>query len=261
MAYEKHLYAVIYPKATLIASHYTPEQFTEHYISGSSRYYSGKLIFLELDTAFRNPWFDIDKGYEGLKPHTDGRPKATKFISSYRVLEHISFDAMKSLYITTPDGACLELKSTPNAIPDENTHIRVYAEIDPLGMMVLTREKFTDYGKYITNPENPKSAPIVCYTQIGFDADKFLKKFSSDPLISSPLPGVHPAKLRDAIDDLQNRSWKRTKGLSLENLLYKIPWAMIQNGFMFASQEGSHFYKMPDSEEIESQNLRFWRNM
>jgi len=137
MEYEKHLYAVIYPKATLIASHYSPEQFTEHYISGSIRYYSGKLVFQELYTNFRNEWFKIDKGFEELKPHTDGRPKATKFICSYRLLEHISFEA--------------------------------------------------------------------------------------NPLHLSPIPGIHPAKLRDAIKDLRKRTWKRTKGLNLENILYKTP--------------------------------------
>lgn len=261
MAYEKHLYAVLYPKGTLIASHYSPEQFTEHYISGSSRYYSGKLIFLEMDKDFRDPWFNIEKIYEGLTPHSDGRPKATKFISSYRVLEHLSFESMKGLYITTPDGACLELKSIPRETPDERNHIRIYSEIAPLGMMVLSRESFYDFGKHITNPENPKSAPKVCYTQLQFDAEAFLDEFSSNPLMSSSIPGIHPAKLRDAIEDLQARTWKRTKGLSLENLLYKIPWRMIRHGFMIASQDDFRYYRMPGIDEIEAQNLRFWRNM
>ena len=261
MNFEKHLYAVIYPKATLIASHYSPEQFTEHYISGSSRYYSGKLVFLELDREFRNPWFNIDKGFEELVPHSDGRPKATKFICSYRVLEHISFDAMKGLYITTPDGACLELERKERDVPYESDHIRIYAEIDPLGMMVLARESFYDFGMHITNPENPKSAPKVCYTQLQFDAESFLEEFSENPLMTTSIPGIHPAKLRDAIIDLQTRTWKRTKGLSLENILYKIPWGMIRHGFMFASQDDFRFYKMPEMDEIEASNLRFWRNM
>jgi hypothetical protein len=261
MKYENHLYAIIYPKSALVASHYLPEQFAEHYISGSSRYYEGKLVFLELDTTFRNPWFDIEKGFKELIPHTDGRPKATRFISCYRILEHISFEAMKNLYLTTPDGACLELRQTQHELPDECSHIRIYSEIDPLGMMVLSRESYFDFGKYITDPENPKSAPQVCYTQLHFDAESFLSDFSSNPLIPSSIPGVHPAKLRNAINDLQKRTWKRTKGLNLENLLYKIPWSLIRHGFMFASQDDYRFYKMPDTDEIEIQNLRFWRNM
>lgn len=261
MTYTNHLYTIVYPNTALVASHYSPEQFAEHYISGSSRHYTGKLVFLELDPNFRDPWFDIDGGYKNMKPHSDGRPKATRFIKSYRVLEHLSFKAMRNLYITTPDGSCLELQQSPRSLPDERSHIRLYAEINPLGMMVLARESFYEFGKHITDPENPKSAPVVCYTQLNFDADRFLNDFHSNPLAAALVPGIHPSKMRDSIHDLRNREWKRTKGLNLENHFNSIPWKMIRHGFMFSRQNEFMFYRMPDSDEIERLNLRFWRNM
>jgi len=261
MTYENHLYAIVYPDTALVASHYSPEQFAEHYTSGSTRYYAGKLVFLEIDPEFRNPWFDIDRAFGDIKPHSDGRPKATKFIKCYRILEHLSFEAMKNLYITTPDGSCLELESTERTLPDDRDHIRIYGEINPLRMLVLARENFYEFGMHITDPENPKSAPMVCYTQLQFDADRFLEDFASNPLNPSSVPGVHPAKLRDAIGDLRSRNWKRTKGLNLENQFNQIPYSMIRHGFMFASHKDSRFYRMPSAEEIEVRNFRFWRNM
>jgi hypothetical protein len=94
MAYEKHLYMILHPNYSLIASQLEPEHFLKHYVQGSTRYFEGRLIFVEIDPNFRNPFFDIDAAFAELKPHEDGRPKATKFIKSYRVMEHIDFEAI-----------------------------------------------------------------------------------------------------------------------------------------------------------------------
>ena len=91
MSYENHLYQILSPNQALVASQLSPEQFAKHFTVGSVRYYEGKVIFAELDTEFRNPYFNIEQGLAGLVPHDDGRPKATKYISTYRTLEHLDF--------------------------------------------------------------------------------------------------------------------------------------------------------------------------
>jgi len=103
MEYKKRLYQILYPNNSLVASQLNPEQFGKHYQVGTSRHYVGKVIFAEVDADFRSDFFNIEEGFADVVPHTDGRPKATKFICSYRVLEHIDLDALKNLYLVTPN--------------------------------------------------------------------------------------------------------------------------------------------------------------
>ncbi|MBN2652717.1 MAG: hypothetical protein JXR63_10050 [Spirochaetales bacterium] len=262
MSYEKHLYAIVYPSEALIASQYNPAQFAQHYIAGSTRYYDGKVLFFEVDTSYRNDYFDIQSGLDALVPHSDGRPKATKFVKTYRVLEHIALGAMKNLYLTNPDGSCLELQEDNGEIATREKNIlRIFAEIDPLSMLVLTRLNYVDFGKYITAAENPKSCPTLCYTQLEFDSDSFLEEFEKNSVMPAPIPCVHPSKLRNAIFELLSKPEKTTKGLSLDSNFNKIAYKTIRHGFMFASAEGTKFYRMPSNKEIEDKNFRFWKAM
>lgn len=262
MENEQYLYLVVHPAPTLIASQYKPEQFALHYISGSTRYYDGKVLFCEIDTQFRNPWFDIDAGLAALKPHPDGRPKATRFIKSYRVIEHIDFDSIKDFYITNPDGSSLRLEREETALQTrEQGIVRVYAEINPLSMLVLSRANCIDFGNYITDGDHTKSAPKVCFTQLEFDADEFLQEFEFNSLIQPPLPGIHPSKLRDAVYELVENPEKNTKGISLDSNFNKIPYKMIRHGFMFAGEGKTLLFKMPSMQEIEKNHVRFWRGM
>src|SRR6266542_745933 len=104
MNYENHLYMILHPNAALVGSQLNPGDFAKHFITGSSKYFSGKLIFAEIDANYRHPYFKIDKMLESLVPHEDGRPKSTKYVCTYRVLEHIDFDKIKKLYLSTPEG-------------------------------------------------------------------------------------------------------------------------------------------------------------
>ena len=262
MSYATHLYAILYPNSALVASQLTPEQFSKHYISGSNRYYDGKMIFVEIDSSFRNPYFRIDETLEDVIPHEDGRPKATKFVCSYRVLEHLDPEKILKLYLTTAEGHCLELApSEYEEAPKDHRRLRIYAEIVPLRMLALARHSFKEFGEYITDPMNPKGAPALFYTQLDLEVDEFLIEFGNNPMMISPIPGLHPSKLRDAILELRQVVTKPLKGISLHSSLEKLSYRLIQNGFMFSTGEKSLFFPMPDSREIENRNYKFWRNM
>ena len=130
--HEKHLYMIVFPINALVASQLNPQQFAEHYTVGSAKHYKGKVIFAEVDVDYRNPYFDIDH-YLGLTvPHPDGRPKKTKFISSYAVLEHVELSALKNLYLVTSNGKCLGLTAQPYTAVNEPGLVRIYQEITPL---------------------------------------------------------------------------------------------------------------------------------
>lgn len=259
--YVNHLYMICHPNPALVASQYAPDKFSRHYSAGSTRYYDGKVIFAELDIKFRDPYFDIDKGLEGLVPHEDGRPKATKFISTYRVLEHVDFNSIKKLYLSNPDGSCYGLESAEYDKTHSPDFLRVFAEITPLKMLVLSSYDFSQYGKWLASPENTKGAPRVLYTQFDLTIADFLEDFEANPLMPPPLPSLHPSKLRDAIFELQRETGKFTKGLSLSISFSKKSYRLIRHGFMFASKDQELFFPMPDLGTIEKENYKFFRSM
>lgn len=262
MEYAKHLYLILYPNPSLVASQYNPQQFARHYISGSTRYYDGKVIFAEVDINYRHPHFAIDEGLEQLVPHEDGRPKATKFISIYRVLEHIDFDAIQRLYLTSPEAAILELEpATEDVKTREPGILRIFAEITPLRMLVLTKLDIIEFGKSITIKNDMRSVPALFYTQLEFDTDSFIRDFEGNPLMHPPIPGLHPSKLRDAIFELKVAHNKTSKGLALDSSFDKIPYRFIRHGFMFSAGDKYKFFQMPPNREIEEANYKFWKSM
>jgi hypothetical protein len=261
MAFENHLYMILFPNTALVGSQLPPLEFGKHFISGSSKYYSGKLIFAEIDAGFRHTYFKIDEMLADLVPHEDGRPKSTKYVSTYRVLEHIDYDAIRRLYITTPEGYTLELAPGPYEARHQPGLIRVFGEISPVSMMVLSDYNFMEFSKSITNPDSFVGAPKLFYTQIDLEIGEFLREIESNPLMPPPIPDVHPAVLRKSILELQRYKDKHTKGLSLANPLGKISFRNLRHGFMFASQAQNKFFPLPASEEIEKLNYKFWKFM
>jgi len=261
MSNTNHLYMTLHPNCSLIGSQYSPEEFAVHYMSGSTRHYNGKVIFAEIDLDYRHEYFDIGRGIEGLVPHEDGRPKATKFISTYRVLEHIDFNAIKRLYLTTPSAIVLGLDTAPYDVKHSPGFIRLFAEVTPMRMLVLSPLSFPEFGAAITDSRNPKGAPKLFYTQIELDIDVFMAEFERNPFLQTPIPSVHPSKLRDAVLEIRELENKKTKGLSLDSNLNMMSYRDVRHGFMFASHEEYKFFRMPSVDEIEDTNYRFAREM
>jgi len=260
MNYENRLYMVLYPNTALIASQYDPEMFARHYTSGSSRHYSGKVIFAEIDAGYRNDFFNIEKILGVLTPHSDGRPKATKFIASYRVLEHIDFPAIGKLYISTEEGHCIALERGEHDSKGEEA-IRVYAEIAPMRMLVMSKYNPADFGAYITDPGNRKSAPKQFYTQLDIDILEFIEEFEKNPFKPSPITSLHPSTIRDAFLELMSYPNKNSKGLALDSNMDTISYRLLKHGFSFSSKDESIFYPLPSHGAIEVRNLKFWRTM
>lgn len=261
MANDKHLYMILFPNTALVGSQLAPQDFGKHFISGSSKYYAGKLIFAELDIGYRHPYFKIDAMLADLHPHEDGRPKSTKYVSTYRVLEHVDYDAIRNLYITTPEGYTLELVAGPYEAKHQSGLIRVFGEITPVSMMVLSDYNFLEFSRHITDPDSFVGAPKMFYTQIELEIEEFLAQIEANPLLQPPIPDVHPAVLQKSILEMRKFKDKHTKGLSLSNPLGKISFKNLRHGFMFASQDKNKFFPLPSLAEIEKTNYRFWKFM
>ena len=260
MNYENRMYMILYPNSALIASQYDPEMFARHYTSGSSRHYSGKVIFTEVDVDYRNDFLDIESILKDLEPHKDGRPKATKFIASYRVLEHVELSAIGRLYISTEEGHCIGI-DRGGCKEHEDGFIRVYAEIAPMHMLVMSRLTPLNFGRYITDPNNRKSAPSQFYTQLDINLVEFLEEFEKNPFKPSPIPSMHPSTIRDGFHELMSHPNKKTKGMALDSSMDNISYRLLRNGFTFAARGECLFYPIPTHGEIEAANFKFWRTM
>lgn len=261
MSFANHLYLILHPNHSLIASQLEPASFIMHYVQGPTRYFEGKLIFAEIDPAFRSAYFDIDGAYAGLIPHPDGSPKATKFIKSYRVLEHIDFDAIGKLYVCNSVGDFVVLEAEdydPRLEPDE---MHIILEINPVKFIVLTKYNFLDFARFITDPQNPKGAPKVFYAQLEFSVDEFMRDFEENPFIRSYVPGIHPARLHNAILEVRNTPGKKVKGISLDCPVDRISYKVLRQGFMFASQGKNRFYPLLPIDLVEEKYYRFWKSM
>jgi hypothetical protein len=263
MAEERHLYLVAHPTHSLVASQLAPEQFVRHFIRESSRYFEGKLLFVEIDPAFRHPYFDIDGAYAGLVPHEDGRPKATKFVASYRVLEHLDLAAMGKLYLCDEYGGFVVLESAPSDAepPRGGEELRVIIEIDPVKFIILTRLGLGEYSRYATDPSNAKGAPRVLYTELDLSVDDFMREAEESPYVSSFFPGLHPERLRATILELRKSPSKFVKGIALSSSFDRMSYKLLRNGFVFASREGIKFYPLLGLDEVEKRHYKFWKNM
>lgn len=261
MDYINRLYLILHPNAALIASQYDYQQFAKHYTQGSSKHYNGKVVFAEIDPDYRNDYFRIEEALREVHPHSDGRPKATKFISTYRALEHVEIPAIQRLYLATQEGYAIALDAGAWEDPYDKTFVRIYTEIAPMRMLVLSNYSFVDFGRYITNPENYKYAPAQLYAQVDLNIVEFLEEFEHNPFRLPPISSIHPSVLRDSFYELKSKRDKHTKGLCLNASLDQLSYKLIRHGFMFARGEEYEFFPMPPLNTIEEKHYKFWRTM
>lgn len=258
--YEQFLYVITWPNYALVASNLPPEEFGRHYTIGSSRYFHGHVIFAEIDNTYRHPYLEIDKYLEDVKPNQAGTPKRTKFICTYRVLEHIELSAFKSLYVTTTTGKVLRIDSAPYNREHQKGFVRTFQEVCPLNAVVLTYMSPPEFGKYITDPDQPKGAPKVMFTQVEFDIDDFLVRIEADPFHHSPIPNVHPHKLRQQILEVRANPNKRLKGISLDSALSRMSVLRLRTGFWIAHREELLYYPIPDHTTLKRDHYEWYRS-
>lgn len=251
----------MWPNKALVASMLEPKDFGIHYAIGSSRYYHGIIVFAEIDPAYRHDYFPIDRMMDEVKPKIDGSPKRTKFVSCYRVLEHLDFSAFGDLYVTSVEGKSLCLKKAPYEKQHDSGYLRTFQEVTPLTSIVLSHMTPPEFGNYITDPEQPKGAPKVMFSQIDLDIDAFLRMLEANPFHDSPIPNIHPTKLRDQIMAIKGHPEKRVKGISLDSIFGRVSFTRYRTGFWFASQDELLFYPVPNEEELRTTHYDWFRSL
>ncbi len=261
LPYEQHLYAIMWPNHALVASNLGPDDFGKHYTIGSSRYFHGQVVFAEIDSEFRDDYFEIDRYMAEVVPKPDGSPKRTKFISTYRVLEHLELSAFRNLYITSVEGKVLTLKQAEYKRQHGPGFIRTFQEICPLNAIVLSYMTPPEFGAFITDPHQAKSAPKVLFTQIDLDIEEYLSTLESNPFHSSPIPNVHPQKLRDQILELRGNPGKKIKGISLDSAFGRMSFLSLRSGFWITAADEMLYWPIPDHDALERDHFEWLRSL
>jgi hypothetical protein len=258
--YQKHLYLILFPNEALVASQLTPEEFGLHYSIGSPRHFTGKVIFVEIDINYRNEYFRLDEYLKITESAQPGRPKRTKFVKSYRVLEHIDFSALQKLYLVTTDGGVLGLEQDKQRPPHgDPNRVRLYQEICPLRVLVASNMAPRTFGHWITSETWSKGAPKIFFTQYDIDMDEALNSVHAFNM--GPLPNVNPTNLPTALRELKEDPTKKTKTVSLNPNLDYMSYKAFKPGFWFASESNTVFYRMPSLEELHEKYNAWWRRL
>ncbi|MCK5077229.1 MAG: hypothetical protein KAR38_12685 [Calditrichia bacterium] len=256
--FQKHLYMVLYPNEALIASELSPAEFGMHYAVGSPRHFIGKTVFAEIDIDFRDEYFHIDDMLKETKSNIPGEPKKTKFISSYRVLEHMDLKAIQKLHLVTVDGQVLDIAPQKEYKTEyEDDRIRIYQEICPIHLLVGANLTPPEFGNYVVNEYTSKGAPKLFFTKMNID----VKHIINENIIVSPITNINPGHLKDCFQELKNKPDKKTKTISLASSFYNMSYAKIKQGFWIVEEDNFLFFPFPSPEELEEKNYDFYRSV
>lgn len=248
-----YLYLSLTPEA-LIASMLSPKDFGDYLAVGSHKRTRGQALFFELDLEQMNGDFPFQLMEERLKPHEDGKPKRSVYLSIYRVLEKTPLAAFKELYLTTEEGKVLRLqKGTYEKGLEMPLHL--YQQLCPATPRVASRLSPQEIINFMTRPENPIAFPKMVFVELQLD-DLAHNPFSAP---SRNLPYQNINHLRDCLIELANQSEKPTKTVIRffkGDLLYRT----IKHGIFVGDEAEVLFYPFPSIEDLHMKYFDWWKS-
>ncbi len=247
------LYLSLIPEA-LICSMLEPEAFGIYYSTGSRKKAREQAMFFEVDPTFRSDYFRVEQAISRCVPHEDGSPKASIYISVYRVLEHVPLSRLLKLYLTTQDGRSLVLSPT-RELPEDSGTLHLYQEIAPVHPLVassLGPKAF--YELIVKNPVSLLSLPAVCFVELRLD------ELADDPERGAvrDLPYGNIDHLRQCLIELKDK-YVHTKMVNRIQPA-RFPYRTIKNGVFIGNEQELIYFPMPSTEELKAQHYAWWRS-
>jgi len=249
-----HLYLSLIPEA-LIVSMLPPEAFGAYYAVGTQKKAREQAIFFELDPNFRHDYFRIEEGIRRCVPHEDGSPKRSIYVSVYRVLEHISLDAIQKLYLVTQDGRALGLEPRAECPPDTNG-LHLYQEIAPVQPLVASTLGPREFYKLIVKtPISLLSLPAVCFVELR------LGELAMNPEHGAvrDLPYSDIGHLRECLVELKTKTVHTKMVNRIQGA--RFPYRMIKNGLFVGNEQQLICFPMPPPEELRAKHYQWWRSI
>lgn len=250
---EKYFYLTMTPEA-LIASMLPPVDFGNYLATGTKKRARGQAVFFQIDESKIQNLIPQKYIHENCVMQQGNRPKSTVYVSIYRVLEQIPFEAFMDLYLTTDDGRVLKLCKSEYR-HERNMEMRLYQELCPVTPRVASTMAPDEFLNLLTNPVNQVNVPklVFCDLQLG--------ELAIDPVNGSAhdLPYPNVEHIRDCLNILRNEEGKSSKTVTRffqGDLLYRT----IKSGFFVGNIEKLLFYKFPSQKEIEDKHYAWWRS-
>jgi hypothetical protein len=247
-----HLYMLCYRSEALVASQLEPEAFGRYMAVGTQKNVRGNALFFEIDPSLKSDYFRLDNLSQRCIPHVDGSPKRSKYISVYRVLEHLPLSVFGKLHLATADGRVIALDSSPYEKDVEAPGPNLYEELCPINPLVVSALPPVAFLKFLTDPSNPVSVPRLFFVDMLIDRDE-------NGMLAGFLPYPDPLHILDCIRDLEHGGGKLTKTVSRSPRLHGF-FRTIRRGFFLGDQTGFRFYRFPDRRTLEVDYAKWWRS-
>lgn len=247
-----HFYMLCYRYEALVASHLDPDAFGRYMATGTLKHTRGNALFFEIDRRLRSPYFRLDDIAERCVPHEDGSPKRSKYISIYRVMEHISLEHYKTLYLGTADGRVMGIEPSSFTEDQVDHHVHLYHELCPVSPLVVSALSPTRFANFMTSPGNPVHVPRLFFADLLADRDE-------SGCLAGYLPYQDRAHILDCIAEIERGAEKRTKTAS-RNPVHHGFFRTIRRGFFVGDQTGVKFYRFPDRRVLEVDHAKWWRS-
>ncbi|HLP15743.1 MAG TPA: hypothetical protein VK470_05760 [Bacteroidota bacterium] len=247
-----HYYMLCFRFEALVASHLPPEDFGPYMAVGTQKNTQGNVLFFEVDPTLTSTFFPLEKVRATCVPHRDGSPKRSKYISTYRVLEHLDPSVLGTLYLTTADGRILGLESGEYDNSNETPGPNLFQELCPVSPMVVSSLSPRAFARFMTDPVNPVSVPRLFFTDMELERDTLGH-------LSGNLPYENPDHIIDCIRELGADTNKQTKTVARAPHLHGF-FRTIRRGFYIGDQKMMKFYPFPDQEELEVRHHEWWHS-
>ncbi len=248
-----HLYVLCYRFEALVASQLEPEAFGRYMAVGTRKNTKGNVLFFEIDSTLENDYFRIHDLAQLCRPHADGSPKRSKYLSIYRVLEHLRPSEFGRLYLVTADGRVLALQPTPYDSNHEEEGPSLYQELCPVSPMVVSKLPPAKFVRFMTDPGNPLHLPRLLFADLLIERDE-------SGMLAGYLPYDDPRHLVDCINEVEAGDHeKQTKTVSRTPVIHGF-FRTIRRGFFLGDACEVKFYPIPERRVLEIAHSKWWRS-
>ena len=250
----KFIYLTCNPEA-LVASMLPPEGFGLYLSTGTKKRNKGQAIFFEVDLSLIENVIDMESLNKRCVPKPDGSPKSSVYLSVYKVLETIPLAALKSLYLTTDHGCCLELKKAAyDKVNEPQNALHLYQELCPVNPLVASSLPPSVFLKRLTDRSIPVVLPKLFFVELK------LGELATNPLAGSAehLPYPNIGHLRDCLEIIKGEYEKHMKTVH-RIFAGEILYRTIDTGFYVGAKDDIIFYPYPRMAELEKINYNFFR--
>jgi hypothetical protein len=247
-----HLYLTCSRTEALIASHLEPADFGTYMAVGTQKLTMGQLMFFEINPDLRSDYFDLARARNECVPHSNGRPKASLYVSIYRAMEYIGLPDYGTLHLVTRDGRVLGIAPQEYSGANETPEARLYQELCPVSPLIVSSLPPSAFCRFITDPQNAIHVPRIFFADLRVDRDRAGR-------LAGTLPYIHPKHIESCIQELESGKGKKIKTVDREHSM-DLFYRLVRHGFYLGDQTGAKFYPFPAPDELDDRHHAWWRS-